>query len=282
MRIDWNRWGLAVGRSHGVGRLAPVLLVCFLSLAGGCSSTPGGTGDQPGTDIVTDSDEPESRKRARLRLELASNYFAEGKTTVALDEVKQSLAADPLFPDAYNLRGLIYQRLGDARQAEDSFKRALSINPRDGDTLHNYGVMLCELRRFPEASAHFERALANPLYGRKGTTYLLQGMCQIRAGQRNEAEQSLLRAYELDASNPVAGFNLATLLFQRGEVSRAQFYIRRINNSDLANAQTLWLGVKVENRLGNTAAFEQLADQLRKRYPQSRELGSLNRRAFDE
>jgi type IV pilus assembly protein PilF len=36
-------------------------------------------------------------------------------------------------------------------------------------------------------------------------------------------------------------------------VTRAQFYIRRINNSELANAQTLWLGVKVENRLNNTA-----------------------------
>jgi type IV pilus assembly protein PilF len=52
----------------------------------------------------------------------------------------RSLSADPSFPDAYNLRGLIYMASGrHARQAEDSFKRAIVASiPRDGDTLHNY------------------------------------------------------------------------------------------------------------------------------------------------
>jgi type IV pilus assembly protein PilF len=35
----------------------------------------------------------------------------------------------------------------------------------------------------------------------------------------------------------------------RGELTRAQFYIRRLNNSNLANAETLWLGIKIEQRL---------------------------------
>ena len=70
-----------------------------------------------------------------------------------------------------------------------------------------------------------------------------------RAGQRAEAERSLARAYELDAGNPIIGYNLAPLLYQRGELERAQFYIRRINNSELANAETLWLGIKVEQQL---------------------------------
>jgi Tfp pilus assembly protein PilF len=46
--------------------------------------------------------------------------------------------------------------------------------------------MLCEQGRFPEASIHeFERALANPLYGPQANhATWLQGVCQIRAGQR--------------------------------------------------------------------------------------------------
>ena len=97
-----------------------------------------------------------------------------------------------------------------------------------------------------------------------------------------EAEASLTRAYELDAGNPITGYNLATLLFQRGEFVRAQFYVRRINNSELANAESLWLGIKVERRLDNRDAMEQLASQLRKRFAQSRELGWYERGAFDE
>jgi type IV pilus assembly protein PilF len=227
-------------------------------------------------------EEPEHRRRARIRLELASNYYAEGKTEVALDELKQVITIDPTLPDAYNLRGLIYMRLGDNRQAEDSFRRVISLNPRDSDAHHNYAWLQCQLGRYPEADQSFLRALANPLYGGRPKTYMAQGLCQARAGQHGAAEQSLARSYELDAGNPITGYNLARLLYQRGEFPRAQFYIRRLNNSELANAETLWLGIKVEQRMNDGAAMGQLSEQLRKRYPQSRERGALDRRAFDE
>jgi type IV pilus assembly protein PilF len=86
----------------------------------------------------------------------------------------------------------------------------------------------------------------------------------------------------LDAGNPITGYNLALLLFQRGEFVRSQFYVRRINNSELANAESLWLGIKVERRLDNRDAMAQLSGQLRKRYPQSREYSALEKGTFDE
>jgi type IV pilus assembly protein PilF len=82
---------------------------------------------------VTESDEPDGRRRAPLRLELASGYFEQGQTNVALDEIKQVMLIDPSFADAYNLRGLVYMRLNDIPMAEDSFRRALALNPRDAD-----------------------------------------------------------------------------------------------------------------------------------------------------
>lgn len=232
--------------------------------------------------MTTPSDESEARRRARIRLELAGGYFEEGKTEIALDELKQVIAADPTFPDAYNLRGLIFMRLGDNRQAEDSFRRALALNSRDSDVHHNYAWLQCQLGRYPESFRSFEAALANPIYGGRAKSFMALGLCQARGGQRAEAERSLSRAYELDAGNPITGYNLAQLLYQRGDFQRAQFYIRRLNNSELANAESLWLGVKVEQRMNDTVAMEQLSDQLRKRFPQSRERAALDRRAFNE
>lgn len=233
-------------------------------------------------DVVTPSDEPESRRRARIRLELASGYYEQGKTEIALDELKQVIAIDPGFGDAYNLRGLIYMRLGDNRQAEESFRRALALNPRDANAYHNHGWLQCQTARYDEAIRSFEQALAVPLYGDRPKTLLAMGVCQARAGQRAEAERTLARSYELDAGNPITGYNLARLLYQRGDYARAQFYIRRLNNSELANAESLWLGIKVEQRMNDTEAMNQLSEQLRKRFPQSRERQSLERRAFDE
>lgn len=247
----------------------------------GCA-THNGAGASVKSDMETVSDESGARKRARIRLELAAGYFEKGQTTIALDEVKQSINADPGLYEAYNLRGLIYTRLDDVPLAEESFRRALSINPSAAAIQHNYAWLLCHHKRMPEALQLFGRALANPTYGERAKTWMAQGMCQLENGQKIEAESSLLRSYELDAGNPVTGYNLALLLFKRGEFVRSQFYVRRINNSELANAETLWLGVKVERRLLNTEAMSQLASQLKRRFPQSREYSAYERGAFDE
>lgn len=246
-------------------------------VAPAAAANPGGQAD-----IVTSSDEPEARKHARTRLQLAIGYFEQGQTTVALDELKQALVIDPSFSDAFNLRGLIYMRLNDLRLAEDSFRRALALNPREPNTMHNYGWLMCQQGRYAESVQMFEQALANPIYSARAKTLMTEGLCQQRANLLPEAERSLSRSYELDPGNPITGYNLATLLYQRGEWTRAQFYIRRINNSELANSESLWLGIKVERRMENREAMMQLVDQLRKRYAQSRELAAYERGAFDE
>ncbi len=268
----WGRWlALVVG--------GWVVMAGLSGCAGGAGAPSAASAS---SEPVTESDEPEARKRARIRLELASSYFENGQTTVALDEIKQSLVADPSYPSAYVLRGLVYMRMNEAGLAEDSFRRALQLNPRDADALHNYGWFACQQGRHVEAIDFFQRALASPVYGGQAKTLMAKGICQTRVGQFAEAEGSFSRSYELDAANPITGYNLTSLLYRRGEYTRAQFYIRRLNNSELANAETLWLGIKVERRLNNTEATEQLAQQLSRRYPKSREWASYQRGAFDE
>ncbi|MES2246599.1 MAG: type IV pilus biogenesis/stability protein PilW [Pseudomonadota bacterium] len=267
--------------SAGIASVAVVLLLA------GCvntrTTTTGlvGSGADSGTTVVTDVDE-NNRRRARLRMELAAGYFEQGQTSVALEELKQVLTIDPNYADAYNLRGLVYMRLEDAGLAEDSFRRAVAINPRDANTRHNYGWLLCQQSRYGDAAQQFAAALAVPSYTDRAKTLMTQGVCELKAGQRPQAERSLQQAYELDAGNPVIGFNLASVLAQREEWSRAQFYIRRVNNSPSANAETLWLGIKVERKLNNREAVAQLGGQLQRRFPQSREAMAYERGNFND
>jgi type IV pilus assembly protein PilF len=253
----------------------------FALALGGCASPAGGS-SSAADNIVTPSDETDVRRRARIRLELAIGYFEQGKTEIALDEIKQVLVIDPSFPDAYNMRGLIYMRLNDNRQAEDSFRRAVAMNPRDADAHHNLGWLMCQQSRYAEAQRSFDVAMASPLYPGRAKTLMAQGVCQARAGRTSEAEQSLARSYELDPGNPVTGYNLANLLYKRGENQRAQFYIRNLNNSELANAETLWLGIKVERKMNDMTALRQLGEQLKKRFGGSREAVAYDRGTFDD
>jgi len=263
--------------------VALLLVIAALAALVGCAQTPGGvaTASRP-AEPLTESDEPESRKRARIRLELAAGYFEQGQTTVALDETKLALAADPTYAPIYTLRGLVYAQMNETALAEDSFRRAQQLNPRDPEVLHHYGLFACQHGRYPQAIELFQQAMASPVYGGQARTLMAKGFCEVRAGQLAEAESSFARSYELDAGNPITAYNLAALQFRRGETEKARFTIRRLNNSDLANAETLWLGIKVERRLGNTEPMQQLAQQLSRRYPDSREWAAYQRGAFDE
>ena len=234
-------------------------------------------------DRVTASDEPEAQRRARARMELASAYFGQNQMSTALDQVKLAIAADPNYGEAFNLRGLIYANLGDHVLAEESFKRALQLNPRDADTMHNYGYYLCQQKRYAESNTLFLQALAVPRYAGAARTQLTMGVCLAYAGQLAEAETALVKAYELDPTSPFTSTNLAEVLYRRGDYERARFYIRRVNAmSQVSNAQTLWLAARIEHKLGNWPGTTEFGRQLRNRFPESREAAAFSRGAFDE
>ena len=276
--------------SHTMRRLGAVAMATLIGVAGvaGCAVGGGSQGSAPVAanetkDRITASDEPEASKRARVRLDLASAYFSRGQMTVALDEVKLAIAADPSVAAAFNLRGLIYASLGDERLAEESFRRALQLDGRDADSMKNYAWYLCQQKRFGEANQMFEQALAVPLYRDSLRTLLAQGVCLARGGQWALAERALQRAYEIDPTNPSTTVNLAEVLYRRGEHDRARFFIRRVNSAaEVVNAQTLWLAARIENRLGNVQGVQELGNQLRNRFPQSPEAAAFDRSQFDD
>lgn len=260
--------------------MRPLLLalLLLLSVLGACSTTPGGE-----REIRTDSDQSNAEKRARVRLELAAAYFGRGQATTALDEIKLALAAKPDLADAFNLRGLVYASMGETTLAEQSFRHALQLAPKDGSTLHNHGWFLCQERRFEDAQAQFDAALAAPGYAEVARTLMARGVCRARNAQWPAAERDLAQAFERDPANPAIAFAYAEVLYQRGEYERARFYVRRINSqAEQSNAQTLWLAARIERRLGNLGGVEDLARQLRQRFPQAPEVLRLQQGRFDD
>jgi type IV pilus assembly protein PilF len=261
---------------------ASLPLAALLAMLLGCAAPGDLPPDRPRA-IATASDKTDEDRRAQVRLELASAYFGRGQLNTALDEVKRALVVKPNLGEAYNLRALIYAAMGEERLAEDSFARALQIDPQDGATLHNQGWFLCQRDRFAPAQAQFEAALASPQYRAAARTHLARGLCFGRSGQWAEAQAALMRAYELEPANPNTGMNLAEVLYQRQDFERARFYIARVNDMpDAANAQTLWLASRIEHKLGLDAATRQFGERLRQRFPQSPEAALFERGRFDD
>lgn len=268
---------------NGLARsVAALLLMAAAVGVVGCGPMPAAP-SSAGKDIVTSSDESAAHKRARVRLELATAYYAQGKLAPALDETKQAISIDPNIADAFSLRGLIYDALGDDDLAEISFKRALQLNGKNAGVMHNYGWFLCQRKRYDEADAMFVSALAVPQYRDVSRTSLVRGVCLGRAGKLEAAEKSLMHAYEIDAGNPTIAVNLADVLYRRGDYERARFYIRRVNSSqDTANSESLWLATKIEHRMGNAQGEKDYGNQLRNRFPSSAEAAAYEAGRFNE
>lgn len=258
------------------------LLLALLVLTA-CTQTPTAPSEQTREPPSAPLEAGSADRRFASQMDLAAAYLGRGQGTVALENVRQAIALKPEAPEAYNLRGLIYGSLGETRLAEESFQRALQLNPNDADTRHNYGFLLCQERRFAESETQFRAALAQPRYRDTVRTLFNLGVCQARSGQWADAERSLARSYELDPSNPITAFNLADVLYRRGEYERARFYIGRINAvQEQSNAQSLWMAARIERRLGNVAALQNFGRQLRDRFPQSPEAALYERGRFDE
>ncbi|WP_245587271.1 type IV pilus biogenesis/stability protein PilW [Comamonas composti] len=226
--------------------------------------------------------EADLQQRARIRLELAASYFQADRMDVAAEEVGQVLAMTPNNADAHSLQGLIYMRNQDWLRADASLQKAISLRPQDGDLQHNYGWLQCQRKLFADAQQWFDKAMTQPGYRGAPKTLLAKGLCYHQDGRLDLAQKSLFEAYEMDAANPVVAYHLSNVMVLRGETKRAQFYIRRLNNSAQANAESLWLGIKVERAMQDQVAMRQLAEQLQKRFPDSRQWMAYERGAFNE
>ncbi len=261
------------------GRVAGFMALVLVFMLAACGTPSSSERAAP----RTDSDQTDADRRAGVRLELAALYFSRGQFNTALDEIKQVLMVKPDMREALNLRALVYAAMGEPKLAEDSFKRALALYPNDPDTLHNFAWLKCQQQRWAESDAYFNQALAQGSYRAPARTLMARGVCEARAGRLAEAERSLAKAFEYDPASPAVAVNFAEVLYRNGQYERAQFYIKRVNaQAEQSNAQSLWLALRIERRLGNTKTVDELSQLLRRGYPQSPELQALDSGRFDE
>ena len=221
------------------------------------------------------------RDRARVHTELAAAYYERGNMGVALEELRIALAADSNYASAYNILGLVHMDLKEYPQAQQSFERGLRIAPNDPDINHNYAWFLCQSDREELSLRYFLAAIKNPLYSTPQKSYALAGACALRKGNHSDARDYFERALRLDPNLPLALLNLAQIKYRAGELSDARRLVGRFNQIVEPTAESLWLAVRIERRLGDRAAEAKQSAELRRRFPGSKEHEDLVRGLFE-
>lgn len=222
------------------------------------------------------------QRRAGIRLQLAVSYYQQRQWQTALDEARQAIQIDPTMADAYTMAALTYMELGDARQAEEYFLRAMKLSPNDPDLSNNYGWFLCQNGRAQQSIPYFEAAVKNKAYQSPAKALSNAGSCSLLLKNTAEAERYFNEAFHRDPTDVKANVNLARMNLARGDLKNAQFYTNRLVNANVLTAEVLWLAIRVEHKLGNRSTENSLGTQLRRRYPDSPEFASYQRGVFNE
>ena len=210
------------------------LLCAGLSLGGGCTTTR----------ARLESDQ--NARKAGSRLEVGSDYLANGQSALALREF---LAAEKLDPDNAKVHyalGDAYLARGKRDLAERHLRRALEIFPEYHDARLFLSALLLMEKKYAEAAEHCLELIDDPTYEAPWRALTNRGWALFKLGQTEEARTAYDQAREYRHQYWPATLALAILEAETGKRLEAiRLYREIIAQEPGANVES-----EVNYRLG--------------------------------
>ncbi len=216
---------------------------------------------------------------ASYNVQLGVAYLNQGDLARAKDKLDRALSQNPDSADVHSARAMLFERMGESKEADAEFRTALRLAPNDPKVVNNYAVYLCQNGRTDDGVKHFMLAAKNPLYTTPEAAYTNAGVCLRAAKRDEEARADFVRALQLRPNFAEAEFQLATLQFQQGQLAQARAGIDTYLNSFDATPDLLLLGVRVARAQNDRLAAQRYARKLQLDFPdtdQARALATLD------
>ncbi len=234
-------------------RLSLVVLLSVLFVQG-CAQGP----------IKSDED----RERAvQIYTDLGLGYLKQGNLELALDKLQRALEIDDKRVEAHHYIAAVYSQLEEPELAEKHYVKAIDLSPEDPQLLNNYGAYLCERSRFVDAEKYFLQAANAKRYRSPELAYENIALCATRSNQPETAEQYFRKALGLNENMPKSLFQMAVLYSDKEDYLRARAFLQRYHALASKTEQSLKLGIKIEQKLGNESARQEYVQSLKTLFP---------------
>jgi type IV pilus assembly protein PilF len=241
-------------------RIAFVLLA-LVALGGCVSQTTIDGKQQPDSSF-------DAKQAAKTRLALGLQYLQSGNFEQAKANLERAREFTPNDAAIHNGLAYYYQQVKDFTQAEQFYRSALKLEPRNGDTMNNLAVLLCTQNRYSDADSLFRQAAAAPGYVKVASTYQNAAICAEQRGDFAAAD-----GYYQQAINYGAGAGMleayADSLLRQSRYSDARTVLERRARMPQFTAQYLWLEVQLARALNDRTREAQYGALLMNRFGQS-------------
>ena len=218
---------------------------------------------------------------ADVYVSLGMEYMYRGMNDVALEKLKLAIKMDPFSSNAHNVLAVLYDRLGEQSLAGEHYKEAVRLSPNNSSAQNNYARYLCRIEEFDLADQHFNLALKNPLYKSPVVALTNAGTCAWKAGHLDKAESYYRTALQRDKHAAPALLQMAKLKFELKSYLSVRAYLQRFKAVNKHTPASLWLGIQAEDKLGDSSRVASYVLQLKQLYPDSHEVGLLEKSKFN-
>jgi type IV pilus assembly protein PilF len=213
---------------------------------------------------------------AALNVQLGMAYLQEGNLDLARNRLLKAVTVAPDYSEAHLGLAVMYEGQGQDELAETHFREALRLDPTSPHGHTNYGSFLCSRGRTAEGEQQFQTAVANPAYEHPELAFTNAGLCLLRAGQPDRAEEYLRRGLDADPRLPRALLAMASLQARTGRYPAARGYLDRYESAGPPTPESLELGARIERGLGNPAGASRYYRSLLSQFPESSEARQMS------
>ncbi len=240
---------------------AIVFLLAVLILPGGCVTES--TGGLP--------DPAPAANRVNAQLDLARGYLEQGNMERARTSLNRALDIDDRSVEAHVLLAVLNAAESEWGLAEEHFKTALSIDPKDAMALNNYGSFLFSRGRYEEAVHYLTILVRDTDYRARSQAYENLGLAQLKVNERDAARDSFSRALQLNFSQPLSSLELSQLAYDDGDIAGAAAYYDSFRSLAQQSARSLCLGMKIAQAQRDPDRMASYALALNNLFPDSPE-----------
>lgn len=214
---------------------------------------------------------PDTGEAADLNYQLGARYYRNGNYDLARDRLLYSIELDPKNAIAHSTLALTYEQLDNVRLARESYEEAVRVSPNDFEVLNTYAVFLCRQKSYDDATKYFDRAVKVRENDNAEITLTNAGVCMTQKPDLVKAESYFREALEHKSSYGEALIQLCVLKISQEEFLPARAFLQRYLSSNAPSASVLYLGVQIEDQLGDEQARKEFEDRVLREFPQSAE-----------
>jgi type IV pilus assembly protein PilF len=237
-----------------------MLLVC--TLLGGCIRTT--------ETVFTEEASPE--KAVERRVALARQYIGEGNWEAAKRNLELATQIDATDAGVYEAFALVYQSTGEYELAEESFKKAISIDRNFSRCRNNYAAFLFSQERYKEAEKQLNYVVKDTLYDGRPNAFVNLGLCRLKLFNTQGAEEAFVRALSMNRTSRIALLEVARIRYEAQDLVTAnQYYATYRNVAGQQTAAGLLLGIQLAEASGDRDSEASYALALGNRFPNSAE-----------